>query len=28
MALVASLDECRDAASRIIEFMDARFGAR
>jgi N-succinyldiaminopimelate aminotransferase len=28
MALVASLDECREAAARIIEFMDARFGAR
>ena len=28
MALVASLDECRDAAARIIEFMEARFGAR
>ena len=26
MALVASLDECRDAAARIVDFMDARFG--
>jgi N-succinyldiaminopimelate aminotransferase len=26
MALVASLDECLDAAARIIDFMDARFG--
>jgi N-succinyldiaminopimelate aminotransferase len=28
MALVASLDECREAAARIIGFMESRFGAR